>query len=284
MQQKTIKNNVHAQGVGIHSGQPVNMTLLPAPDDTGIVFRLRQDGALKELPVCADKIVEVPMCTLLVYDSLKVSTIEHLLSALAALEIDNIYIDLDAAEVPIMDGSASPFILLLRGAGILEQAAPRRYIRVKQAVRVEDGDRFAELLPYGHGLCIHASIDSTDPVIRATHQELIFNFSTNGYIKEISRARTYGYAAQLEQLHKNDLALGASLDNAVGIDDQGIMNPEGLRYPDEFIRHKVLDCIGDLYVAGPIKGMFRGHKMGHALNNLVLRQLLATEGAWEWHS
>lgn len=282
MHQKTIKNTVYAEGIGIHSGKAVRLTLSTAPDDTGIVFRRKQADKFVEMPVCVDKIIEVPMCTMMVYDDCKISTIEHLMSALAALEIDNIYIDLDGNEVPIMDGSASPFIFLIQSAGILEQAASRRYIRIKKPVRITEEDKFAELLPYSHGFCIHASIDQTDPVIQATNQELIFDFSTNGYIKEISRARTYGYAAQLAQLHQNNLALGASLDNAIGIDDTGVMNPEGLRYPDEFIRHKLLDCVGDLYVAGPIRGMFRGHKMGHALNNRVLRKLLATEDAREW--
>ena len=282
MPQHTIKHAVTAEGVGLHSGKNVKMVLQPAPENTGIVFRRHLDDKLVSLPMQYDRIVEAPMCTQLVYDDIRVSTTEHLMAAFAAMGVDNIYVDLDSAEVPVMDGSSAPFIFLLETAGLEAQVeAPRRYIKIMQPVRVEDDDKFAELLPYAKGYCLHITVDFPHPVIQATSQEVLFDFSRKAFVKSVSRARTFGYANQLEHLHNNNLALGASLDNAVGIGDKGILNPEGLRYKDEFVRHKLLDCIGDLYVAGPIRGMFRGHKMGHALNNRLLHKLLTVKKNYE---
>jgi len=283
MPQHTLKHAVTAEGIGLHSGKKVNMVLKPAPENTGIVFRRHIDNKLVSLPMRYDRIIEAPMCTQLIYDDIHVSTTEHLMAALAAMSIDNIYIDLDSAEVPVMDGSAAPFVFLLETAGIeMQIEAPRRYLKITQPVRVEDDDKFAELLPYSKGYCLHITVDFPHPVIQATTQEVLFDFSRQAFVKSFSRARTFGYVNQLEHLHNNNLALGASLENAVGITENGILNPEGLRYKDEFVRHKLLDCIGDLYVVGPILGMFRGHKIGHSLNNRLLRKVLDIKKNFEW--
>ncbi len=276
--QKTIKNAVHMNGIGLHSGKPVHLTVRPAPENTGIVFRrLDLNQSLKASP---EWVIEAPMCTKLISGAVSFSTVEHIMSALAGLEIDNLIVELNSEEMPIMDGSASPFIFLLESAGIVKQEARRHVIRVKKTVRVEEGDKFAEISPVESGLHFMLSLDYQDPVISKTPLEIEFSMQPISYIKNVSRARTYGFVKDLEKLHANQLGLGASLENAVGVTDTGIANPQGLRYPDEFARHKLLDAIGDLYLAGSIQGHFRAHKPGHALNNKLLRALLADPEAW----
>ena len=279
--QHTIKNRVSAEGVGLHSGQAVVVSLNPAPVDTGIVFRKHTQGKIHEIKLQADKIQETPLCTKLVDGECSIQTIEHLLSALAGMEIDNIYVDLEGDELPMMDGSASPFIFLIESAGIIEQSAARKVLKIKKPIRVEDGDKFVEFLPWEH-FRLEIGIDFPHPAIQGSTQSVHFDFSPMAYSKEVSRARTFGLAADLETLHKNGLALGASLNNAVGLSDSEVMNPEGLRVNDEFVRHKLLDAIGDLYVRGPIQGLYRSFKPSHKLNNRLLLALEADQSAWEY--
>lgn len=279
MQQKTIKQPIHAEGIGLHSGQSVALTLHPAEDNTGIVFQRR--GSQEALAVCVEHVVEAPLCTMLKQGEHQIATIEHLMAAFCAMQIDNVRVELTSDEVPVMDGSSAPFIFLIQSAGVHEQESVRRMLRIGQPVRIEEEDKFVELLPADR-LGFDISIDFPDPAIQATSQAIQFQMIQNSFIKEVSRARTFGQADQLEQLHQMNRALGASLDNAVGLQNGEVMNPEGLRYPDEFVRHKLLDCIGDLYVAGPIIGHFRGHKMSHALNNRLLRAVLADQQSHCW--
>lgn len=279
--QHTIKNTVGAEGVGLHSGRAVSVTLRPAPVDTGIVFRRVDVSPVHEIKLSADQIIETPMCTKLVDGDVSIQTIEHLLSALAGMEIDNIYIDLNNDEVPVMDGSSAPFIFLIESAGVCEQNSARKILKIKKPVRIMDGDKYVEFLPYDH-FRLEIDIDFPHPVIKSSKQSVAFDFSTMAYSKEVSRARTFGMAKDLEALHKNGLALGASLENAVGLSETAVMNPEGLRAQDEFVRHKLLDAIGDLYVTGPIQGLYRGFKPSHTLNNRLLRALFEDQSAWEW--
>lgn len=279
--QKTLKASIRAKGKGLHSGKLMHMTLKPAPEDTGIVF-IREDlSPEKKIPINPQNIVETPLCTTLVLDDIKIYTIEHLMSVLCALEIDNLFIYLDGPEVPVMDGSAEPFIFLIQSAGIQEQQKPRSYIVIKKMISCSSADKYAEISPSPHGLTFNLTIDFDHPVIQKTNQEIDFKLRTLPYIKEVSRARTFGIAQDLDKLHQQSLALGAGLENAIGIGPNDILNPEGLRYPDEFVRHKLLDTIGDLYVAGPIIGHYKAYKPGHALNNQLIRTLLATPNAYE---
>ncbi len=280
--QHSIKNMVSAEGVGLHSGKTVKVTLHPAPPDTGIVFRHKQAGKIREVKLTADKIQETPLCTKVVDGDITIQTIEHLLSALAGMEVDNIYIELQGDEIPVMDGSSSPFIFLLESAGVVEQNAARRILRIKKPVRVEEGDKFVEFSPLDH-FRLEIGIDFPHPAIQKSAQSVTFDFSSMAYSKEVSRARTFGMATQLEELHQKGLALGASLDNAVGLSQDGVMNKEGLRASDEFVRHKLLDAIGDLYVTGPICGLYRGFKPSHTLNNRLLKTLMADQSAFEWN-
>jgi UDP-3-O-[3-hydroxymyristoyl] N-acetylglucosamine deacetylase len=280
--QHTIKQPVYIQGVGLHSGREVNLTLKPAPVNMGVVFIRTDLKPSVKIPVNADSVQESVMCTTLVGGGQKIQTIEHLMAAFCACEIDNIFVELTSEEVPVMDGSSADFIFLLEAAGTTKQDAFRKFIRVMKPVRVEQDDKFAEFTPNPRRFGLHLTMDFPHPVIAATCQELNFPFTPSKFIKEISRARTFGQVSDLEKLHANNLALGASTDNAVGITEDGVINPEGLRFPDEFIRHKLLDAVGDLYVSGPIFGNFRGHKSGHALNNKLLRKLLADHSAWVW--
>lgn len=297
--QKTIKRPIHVQGVGLHSGKLVKMRALPAPAGSGIIFK-RIDLEIPILiPVKVDAIEEALLCTRLSSQAsqasqgsaqegrVSVSTIEHLLSALCALEIDNILFEIDADEVPIMDGSASSYIFLLQSAGITEQEENRRFLKIKNTIRIEDPqdkNKYAEFSPTQKGLEIQYSIDFEHPIISSTAQSIHIYFQPTTYIKEISRARTFGFIKDLEMLQANNLARGASLENAIGLTDDAVMNPEGLRYQDEFVRHKLLDAIGDLYVAGPILGKFTGHKTSHTLNNQLLRKLLSSPDNYEWVS
>lgn len=283
--QKTIKHIIQMEGKGLHSGQMVKMRAIPAPTGTGIIFKRTDLDPAVLIPVRIDAIEETPLCTTLKSpQGQAISTIEHLLSALCALEIDNILFEINADEIPIMDGSASSYIFWLQSAGITDQEEPRKFLKIKATVRIEEGDKFAEFSPSTKGLEFQYSIDFPHPVIANTPQSIEFVFHSMTYIKEISRARTFGFVKDLERLQANNLAKGASLENAVGITDEGVLNPEGLRYDNEFVKHKLLDAIGDLYVAGAILGKFTGHKTSHALNNRLLRKLLADSSLYEWVS
>jgi UDP-3-O-[3-hydroxymyristoyl] N-acetylglucosamine deacetylase len=281
LRQRTLKTLVSASGVGLHTGQKARITLRPAPPDTGIVFRRVDLAPPVDIPARADLVGETRLSSCLVRDGVKIYTVEHLMSALGGLGIDNAYVDLDAAELPIMDGSASPFVLLIQQAGITEQAAPKRFLRVTRRVEVKDGDKWARLEPY-EGYKLSFSIDFRHPVIERSTQSVEVDFAETSYLKEIARARTFGFMHEVESLRESGLALGGGLDNAVVLDEYRVLNAEGLRFADEFIRHKLLDAIGDLYLLGkPLLGAFSAHKSGHALNNRLLRALLADSAALE---
>jgi UDP-3-O-[3-hydroxymyristoyl] N-acetylglucosamine deacetylase len=276
--QHSLKNAVSLSGIGLHSGRMITVCLRPAPVNTGIVFRRIDLTPVKNIKICHDKIAETSLCSRVEDEGVQIQTIEHLLSALAGKEIDNVFVEVDQDEIPVLDGSAAPFLFLISAAGIVEQDAVRQVVKIKKAIRVSDGDKFVELLPCSH-YRLEISIDFEHPVI--AQQSIAFDFSPSAYSKEVSRARTFGMADQIEALHEQGLALGASLNNAIGLSKEGIMNQEGLRARDEFVRHKLLDAIGDLYVAGPIQGLFRAHKPSHALNHRLLATLFADPSAWE---
>ena len=281
LRQRTLKSLIRATGVGLHTGRKVNMTLRPAQPDTGVVFRRTDLTSPVDIPALADRVGETRLSSCLVQDGVKVYTVEHLMSALAGLGIDNVYVDLDGPEVPIMDGSAAPFALLVQQAGVEEQAAAKRFLRVTRRIEVKEGDKWARLEPYA-GFRLSFSIVFNHPVIDKTGQTVTVDFAETSYLKEIARARTFGFMHDVEQLREDGLALGGGLDNAVVLDEYRVLNAEGLRFADEFIRHKVLDAIGDLYLLGkPLLGAFSAHKSGHALNNRLLRALLADASAWE---
>ena len=281
LRQRTLKSLVSASGVGLHTGQKVRLTLRPAPPDTGIVFRRVDLASPVSIPARAELIGETRLSSCLVSGGAKVYTIEHLMSALGGLGVDNAYADLDAAEVPIMDGSASPFVLLVQQAGIEEQAAPKRFLRVTRRIEVRDGDKWARLDPYD-GYRLSFSIDFRHPVIERSTQSVTVDFAETSYLKEIARARTFGFMHDMEDLRDSGLALGGGLDNAVVLDEYRVLNAEGLRFADEFIRHKLLDAIGDLYLLGkPLLAAFSAHKSGHALNNRLLRAALADGASLE---
>jgi len=284
LKQRTLKSLIRAKGVGLHTGQKVNMTLRPAQPDTGIVFRRIDLASPVDIPARADRVGETRLSSCLVHQEAKVYTVEHLMSALAGLGVDNAYVDLDGPEVPIMDGSAAPFALLLQQAGLAEQAAPKRFLRVTRAIEVREGDKWARLDPY-EGLRLAFSIVFNHPVIDKTSQSVSVDFAETSYLKEIARARTFGFMHDVERLREDGLALGGGLDNALVLDEYRVLNAEGLRFADEFIRHKVLDALGDLYLLGrPLLGAFSAHKSGHALNNRLLRALVDDTGAWEMAS
>jgi UDP-3-O-[3-hydroxymyristoyl] N-acetylglucosamine deacetylase len=281
LRQRTLKSLINASGVGLHTGQKVRMTLRPAPADTGIVFRRVDVDSPVDIPARAELVGETRLSSCLVREGVKIYTVEHLMSALGGLGVDNVYIDLDAPEVPIMDGSAAPFVLLVQQAGIEEQLAPKRFLRVTRPVEVEEGDKWARLEPY-EGYKLSFSIDFRHPVIERSTQSVAIDFAETSYLKEIARARTFGFMQEVEDLRESGLALGGGLDNAVVLDEYRVLNSEGLRFADEFIRHKLLDAIGDLYLLGrPLIGAFSAHKSGHALNNRLLRALLAESDALE---
>jgi len=279
--QRTLKNVIRATGVGLHSGEKVYMTLRPAAVNSGIVFRRIDLSPPVEIRAMAEKVGDTSLCTALVQGDTRVMTIEHLLSALAGLGIDNCYIDLSTAEVPIMDGSAGPFVFLLQSAGIEEQEAAKRFVRIKKTVQVEDGDKWARFDPF-EGFKVGFTIDFNHPMFRKATSSAEIDFSTTSFVKEVSRARTFGFMKDIEYLRERNLALGGSMDNAIVLDDYRILNEDGLRYEDEFVKHKILDAIGDLYLLGhSLIGAFYGYKSGHALNNKLLRALLADRSAWE---
>lgn len=281
LRQRTIKQVVSTIGIGLHSGKKVSMALRPAASNTGIVFRRVDMTPPTLVELHPERVAETMLCTALVQNDAKVATVEHLLSALAALGIDNLYVDLDAPEIPIMDGSASPFLYLLQSAGIEELMSPKRFIRIKKPIEASRGDGWAKLLPYD-GFKASFEIDFNHPAVNSTAQYLEIDFSQQAYASEISRARTFGFMRDVEMLRSRNLGLGGSLENAIVLDDYRVLNHEGLRYGDEFIRHKILDAVGDLYTLGHgIIGYYQAHKSGHAINNLLVRALLQQQDAWE---
>lgn len=281
LKQRTLKNCIRATGVGLHTGEKVYMTLRPAAPNTGIIFRRVDLEQPIEISAFAENVGETMLGTTIVNGDVRISTVEHLLSALAGLGIDNAYVDLSAPEVPIMDGSAGPFVFLLQSAGIEEQNAHKRFIRIKEPVEVREDDKWARFEPFD-GFKVSFQIDFDHPVFKKHTQTATVDFSTTSFVKEVSRARTFGFMRDIEMLRQKHLTLGASLDNAIALDDYRILNEDGLRYEDEFVKHKILDSIGDLYLLGhSLIGAFSAYKSGHGLNNLLLRTLLANKPAWE---
>ena len=281
IRQRTLKNVIRATGVGLHTGEKIYLTLRPAPVDTGIVFCRVDLEDVIQIPARPENVGDTRLSTTLVNGDVRISTVEHLLSAMAGLGIDNAYVDLSAAEVPIMDGSAGPFVFLIQSAGIEEQNAAKRFIRIKKPVEVTHEDKVARFIPFD-GFKVGFTIEFDHPVFKSDTQHSEIDFSTTSFVKEVSRARTFGFMREIEQLRERQLALGGSLDNAVVLDDYRVLNEDGLRYRDEFVKHKILDAIGDLYLLGhSLIGAFDGVKSGHALNNELLRALIADESAWE---
>ncbi len=281
IRQRTLKNTIRATGVGLHTGDKVYMTLRPAAVDTGIVFRRVDLPEPVDIRSCCENVGDTRLSTTLTKGDVRIATIEHLLSAMAGLGIDNAYVDLSAPEVPIMDGSAGPFVFLLQSAGIEEQAKAKRFIRIKKPVIVRDGDKWARFEPFD-GFKVGFSIDFNHPMFTKRTSTSEIDFSTTSFVKEVSRARTFGFMRDIEYLRERNLALGGSMDNAIVLDDYRVLNEDGLRYEDEFVKHKILDAIGDLYLLGhSLIGAFYGYKSGHELNNKLLRTLLADATAWE---
>lgn len=282
LKQRTLKTVIRASGVGLHGGVKVSLTLRPAAPDTGIVFRRVDLPEPLDIPAQACMVGDTRMCSCLEKDGVKVGTIEHLMSALAGLGIDNAWIDLDAPEVPILDGSAAPFIFLIQSAGIEEQNAAKKFIRVNRTIEVRDGDKWARFEPYD-GYKLAFSIVFNHPAIDKSAQTAEIDFAEQSYIREISRARTFGFMQEVEYLRENGLALGGGLENAIVLDEFRVLNQDGLRYSDEFVKHKILDAVGDLYLIGnPLLAAYSSHKGGHALNNQLARALLEQQEAWEF--
>ena len=282
LKQRTLKKAISATGVGLHNGEKVTLTLRPAAADTGIVFKRVDLPQPNEILATPNAVHDTRLCSALEANGARVATVEHIMSALAGLGVDNVYIEVDASEIPIMDGSSGPFVYLLQEAGIVEQAAAKKFIRVKKTVEVIDGDKWVRFEPY-HGFKIDFTINFNHPVFENSGNNVKIDFAADSYIKEISRARTFGFMHEVEYLRSNGLARGGSLDNAIVLDEYRVINDDGLRYDDEFAKHKVLDAIGDLYMLGhPILGAFYAYKSGHALNNQLLRALMQDETAWEY--
>jgi UDP-3-O-[3-hydroxymyristoyl] N-acetylglucosamine deacetylase len=281
IRQRTLKNIIRASGVGLHTGEKIHLTLRPAKADSGIVFVRSDIEDSPEIKACIENVGDTQLSTTLEKDGIKVSTVEHLLSAIAGLGIDNLYVELSGPEVPIMDGSAGPFVFLLQSAGIQEQDVAKKFVRIKKHLRVTDQDRWAEFQPYD-GFKVAFTIDFDHPVFQAGPQFAEIDFSSTSFVKEVSRSRTFGFLRDFEYLRAQNLALGGSLDNAIAVDDQKILNEDGLRYEDEFVKHKILDAIGDLYLLGhSLIGSFKGYKSGHELNNILLSTLINDPTAWE---
>jgi UDP-3-O-[3-hydroxymyristoyl] N-acetylglucosamine deacetylase len=281
IKQRTPKKVIQATGVGLHSGEKVLLTLRPAPINTGIIFRRIDLNPVVEIPALYNQVGDTVLCTSLQQGGVKIATVEHLLSAFAGLGIDNAYVDINAPEIPIMDGSAAPFVFLIQSAGIREQSAAKRFIRILKPIRVEDNDKYVQFLPYD-GYKVSFTIDFDHPVFNDKPQTATFDLSTTSYIK-LSRARTFGFLSDYEQLRENDLAKGGSLDNTIVVDDYRVLNEDGLRFDAEFVTHKVLDAVGDLYLLGcGLIGAFEGYKSGHGLNNRLLRELMLRQDAWEY--
>ncbi|RRN00484.1 UDP-3-O-acyl-N-acetylglucosamine deacetylase [Bibersteinia trehalosi] len=284
IKQRTLKQAAKVTGIGLHSGKKVTLTLRPAPANTGIIYARTDLDPVVYFPASADAIRDTTLCTCMINDEgVRISTVEHLNAAMSALGLDNVIVEVDAPEIPIMDGSASPFIYLLLDAGIEEQNAPKKFIRIKENVRVEEGDKWAEFKPYSKGLKLDFTIDFTHPMITSEVRNYKMEFSTQNFIQNLSRARTFTFMRDVEYLQSIGLALGGSLDNAIVLDEYRILNEEGLRFKDELVKHKMLDAIGDLYMCGyNILGDFKAYKSGHGLNNKLLRAVLANENAWEF--
>src|SRR5471032_1211517 len=281
LNQRTLKNSIRATGVGLHTGKKVLMTLRPALPDTGIVFRRTDLDHPVDIKARAQNVGDTMMGTTLHAGDVKISTVEHLLSALAGLGIDNALVEVSAGEVPIMDGSAGPFVFLLQSAGIEEQKVAKKFIRVRKRIRVEEGDKWAQFDPFD-GFKVNFEIEFNHPIFKRRSQKASMDFSTTSFLKEVSRARTFGFVRDIETLRSQSLALGGSLDNSIVLDDFRVLNEDGLRYEDEFVKHKILDAIGDLYLLGnSLIGEFKGFKSGHALNNQLLRKLIDQKDAWE---
>lgn len=281
IRQRTLRNPIRATGVGLHTGDKVYLSLKPAPVDTGIVFRRVDLDPVVEIQARAENVGETTLSTTLVKGDVRVSTVEHLLSAMAGLGIDNAYVELSASEVPIMDGSAGPFVFLLQSAGVEEQHAAKKFIRIKKPITVKDGDKVASFLPFD-GFKVSFAIDFDHPVFQNRKIDAEIDFSTTSFVKEISRARTFGFMHEIEYLRSKGLARGGSVENAIVVDEYRVLNEDGLRYDDEFVKHKILDAIGDLYLLGnSLIGEFKAFKSGHALNNAVLRELINNQDAWE---
>ena len=281
IRQRTLKNVIRATGVGLHTGEKVFLTLRPAAPDTGIVFRRVDLPEPVDIPATAANVGDTRLSTTLEKDGVKISTVEHLLSAFAGLGIDNAYVDVSAPEVPIMDGSAGPFVFLIQSAGVEEQNSLKKFIRIRKSVEVRDGDKFARFEPF-NGFKVSFGIDFDHLVFTDETQFASIDFSSTSFVKEVSRARTFGFLREIEMLRERDLALGGSMDNAIVVDDYRVLNEDGLRYDDEFVKHKILDAIGDLYLLGhSLIGAFYGYKSGHALNNRLLNKLIDSPEAWE---
>ena len=285
LQQRTLKTLTRAVGVGLHSGQRVELTLRPAPADTGVVFRRVDLPEPVNIVVSAAAVSDTRLASTLSNGSVKVHTVEHLMSACAGLGVDNLYVDITAEEVPILDGSAASFVFLLQSAGIVLQNAPRRFIRLLAPVEVRDGqgaaEKWARLEPF-HGYRLSFEIDFAHPAVDATGQRVVFDMSTDSYSRDIARARTFGFTKDVEMMRANGLALGGGLDNAIVMDDYKVLNAEGLRYDDEFVKHKILDAMGDLYLIGkPLLASYSARRSGHALNNRLLHELLRRPEAWD---
>lgn len=279
--QRTLANKISATGIGLHSGKKVTLTLAPAPLGTGVVF-VRTDLDNAHIPMSAQLVQDTLMSSNLVAGNAKVGTVEHLLSAVAAFGIDNLYIEVDAPEIPIMDGSAAPFLFLLDQAGIATQEKLKEFICIQKTIRVSDGDKWAQLSPYENGFLMDFEIDFNHDAIKATEQKTTLDFNTANFAKEVGQARTFGFLKDLEELHKHNLALGGSLDNAVVLDEHSVVNEGGLRYHNEFVRHKMLDAVGDLYVIGKaLLGKFSAYKSGHALNNALIRAVLSDNDSYK---
>jgi len=282
IRQRTLRNSIRATGIGLHTGEKVYLTLKPAPIDHGIVFRRADLNPPVDILARAHNVGETTMSTTLMNGEVRVSTVEHLLSAMAGLGIDNAIVELSAPEVPIMDGSAGPFVFLIQSAGIEEQPAAKKFIRVKREITVKHGDKTASFLPFD-GFKVSFAIDFDHPVFRGRKVDASMDFSSTSFVKEISRARTFGFMHEIEYLRSQGLARGGSVDNAIVVDEYRILNEDGLRYEDEFVKHKILDAIGDLYLLGnSLIGEFRAFKSGHGLNNSLLRELVAQPDAWEF--
>jgi UDP-3-O-[3-hydroxymyristoyl] N-acetylglucosamine deacetylase len=281
IKQRTLKNTIRATGIGVHTGKKVFLTLKPAPVNTGIIFRRVDLHPVVDIPALPEYIGDTRFSTTLCHQGATVSTVEHLMAAMAGLGIDNAYVELNDVELPIMDGSAGPFVFLIQSAGIIEQNAPKQFIRIKEKVVVHEGDKFASVEPY-HGFRVTFDIAFDHPVFRESAQSVTIDFSETSFIKEVSRARTFGFLSDAERMRAANLALGASMDNTVVIDEYRVLNDDGLRYDDEFARHKILDAIGDLYLLGKsLVGAFHGVKSGHGMNNQLLKALMANKDAWE---
>ena len=281
LNQRTLKTTIRASGIGLHTGRKVLMTLRPAPPNCGIVFRRVDLPEPVDIQARAENVGDTKLGTTLVNGSVRVATVEHLLSAFAGLGIDNAFVELSASEVPIMDGSAGPFVFLLQSAGIEEQNALKRFVRIRKHVEVRHGDKWARFEPF-NGFKVNFEIEFDHPIFRRHMQRASMDFSTTSFLREVSRARTFGFMRDLETLRAQNLALGGTMDNAIVLDDFRVLNEDGLRYEDEFVKHKILDAIGDLYLLGhSLIGEFSGYKSGHALNNQLLRALVADASAWE---